>query len=83
MVREPFTTLVTKAMKQFLNDQVNERLKKALGSPSVAQNDEAALAASVSSASVADADLAAADASRQPWRNLRAIRSSAPSCAAR
>jgi hypothetical protein len=30
-VREQFTTLVTKATKQFLNDQVNERLKTALG----------------------------------------------------
>jgi hypothetical protein len=31
-VREQFTTLVTKATKQFLNDQVNDRLKIALGS---------------------------------------------------
>lgn len=60
-VREQFSTLVTKATKQFLNDQVNERLKKALASPGFAQNDEAALAASVTSAPVADADLAAAD----------------------
>ncbi|MFT2817508.1 type I restriction endonuclease [Leifsonia sp. A12D58] len=30
-VREQFTSLVTKATKQFLNDQVNDRLKTALG----------------------------------------------------
>jgi len=30
-VREQFTPLVTKATKQFLNDQVNDRLKSALG----------------------------------------------------
>ncbi|WP_420898709.1 hypothetical protein [Cryobacterium gelidum] len=30
-VREQFTSLVTKSTKQFLNDQVNDRLKTALG----------------------------------------------------
>lgn len=35
-VREQFTPLVTKASSQFLNDQVNDRLKSALGSPSYA-----------------------------------------------
>ena len=30
-VREQFTSLVNKAAKQYLNDQVNDRLKKALG----------------------------------------------------
>ena len=59
-VREQFTALVTKASKQFLNDQVNERLKKALGAPGF-QTDDAAAAASVTSAPVADADLAEAD----------------------
>lgn len=43
-VRQQFTTLVTKATKQFLNDQVNDRLKTALGgtnfSPSVSEAHE-------------------------------------------
>lgn len=60
-VREQFTALVAKASKQFLNDQVNERLKKALGNPGFPQNEEAAVAASVTSAPVAEADLAEAD----------------------
>ncbi|QHK20550.1 restriction endonuclease [Pseudarthrobacter psychrotolerans] len=58
-VREQFTALVTKASKQFLNDQVNERLKKALGAPGFPQSEDAA--ASVTSAPVAEADLAEAD----------------------
>jgi predicted type IV restriction endonuclease len=32
-VREQFLPLVTKAMRQFLNEQVNDRLKNALGAP--------------------------------------------------
>jgi hypothetical protein len=60
-VREQFTALVGKASKQFLNDQVNERLKKALGAPGFPQNDDAAVAALVTSAPVAEADLAEAD----------------------
>ncbi|SLJ90963.1 type I restriction endonuclease [Arthrobacter sp. P2b] len=60
-VREQFTALVSKASKQFLNDQVNERLKKALGAPGFPQNEEAAVAATVTSAPVAEADLAEAD----------------------
>jgi hypothetical protein len=60
-VRDQFTALVTKASKQFLNDQVNERLKKALGAPAFPQNDDALVAASVTSAPVAEADLAEAD----------------------
>jgi len=35
-VRDQFSRLVAKAMKQFLADQVNERLKTALGNPSEA-----------------------------------------------
>ncbi len=60
-VREQFTTLVAKATKQFLNDQVNERLKKALGAQAYAPSDDIA-AAAVSSKPVAEADLAEADA---------------------
>ncbi|MET3367487.1 UNVERIFIED_CONTAM: hypothetical protein ABIE34_000713 [Jeotgalibacillus campisalis] len=60
-VREQFTALVAKATKQFLNDQVNERLKKALGAQAYAPSDDIA-AAAVSSRPVAEADLAEADA---------------------
>lgn len=60
-VREQFTTLVAKATKQFLNDQVNERLKKALGIPNFAQIDETAAGATVISTPAAEADLAASN----------------------
>lgn len=60
-VREQFTMLVGKATKQFLNDQVNERLKKALGAQAYTANDEVA-AAAVSSKPIAEADLVEADA---------------------
>ncbi|MDI2034721.1 type I restriction endonuclease [Paenarthrobacter nitroguajacolicus] len=60
-VREQFTSLVAKATKQFLNDQVNERLKKALGAQAYAPADDVS-AAVVSSKPVAEADLAEADA---------------------
>jgi hypothetical protein len=58
-VRQQFTGLVTKALKQFISEQVNHRLKTALGasytapSPSPADSDPAAVA----SAPVAEADL--------------------------
>ena len=56
-VREQFTSLVTTATKQFLNDQVNARLKTALGgsnfAPATAEDSEAAL----SSKLVAEEDL--------------------------
>ncbi|WP_426004126.1 type I restriction endonuclease [Paenarthrobacter sp. NyZ202] len=61
-VREQFTTLVSKATKQFLNDQVNERLKKALGAQAYAPAEDLTTASAVSSQPVADADLAEADA---------------------
>lgn len=38
-VREQFTVLVEKAMRQFLNDRVNDRLKAALGSQAVPGDD--------------------------------------------
>jgi len=60
-VREQFTTLVSKATKQFLNDQVNERLKKALGNPGFPQSEDSTIAAVVTSAPVAEADLTEAD----------------------
>lgn len=60
-VREQFTALVGKATKQFLNDQVNERLKKALGAQAYTTSDDVATAA-VASQPVAEADLAEADA---------------------
>ncbi|MEZ2390472.1 type I restriction endonuclease [bacterium RCC_150] len=60
-VREQFTTLVSKASKQFLNDQVNERLKKALGTQSSPQIEDSAIAPVVTSEPAAEADLAAAE----------------------
>ena len=60
-VREQFTSLVAKATKQFLNDQVNERLKKALGAQAYVPSEDVS-AAVVSSKPVAEADLAEADA---------------------
>ncbi len=57
-VREQFTGLVSKAMKQFLSDQVNDRLKTALGAgtftPSPADEEQPE---SVTSQDVAEADL--------------------------
>jgi hypothetical protein len=57
---DQFTALVTKASKQFLNDQVNERLKKSLGAPSFPQNEDVTVASTVTSAPLAEADLAEA-----------------------
>lgn len=56
-VREQFTTLVTKATKQFLNDQVNERLKTALGASSFPLAENPAAAEAVTSRPVAEDDL--------------------------
>ncbi|MDQ0893114.1 type I restriction enzyme HsdR N-terminal domain-containing protein [Agromyces ramosus] len=52
-VREQFTPLVTKASAQFLNDQVNDRLKAALRGGGYSEDDEAA----VTSKDVAEEDL--------------------------
>ncbi|RUQ96903.1 type I restriction endonuclease [Labedella endophytica] len=56
-VREQFTPLVTKASKQFLNEQVNDRLKTALGSSFPAATVTAAAEESVTSEPIAEADL--------------------------
>jgi predicted type IV restriction endonuclease len=56
-VREQFTPLVTKAAKQFLNEQVNERLKSALGGSNFAPVDPAAQADAVTSHAAAQDDL--------------------------
>lgn len=56
-VREQFTPLVTKAAKQFLSDQVNERLKTALSASSYATSDEVAAAETVTSQPATDDDL--------------------------
>lgn len=61
-VREQFTVLVAKATKQFLNDQVNERLKTALGGPAYPHAGEALSTAQVTSEPVAQKDLEQADA---------------------
>ncbi|GAA3703509.1 type I restriction enzyme HsdR N-terminal domain-containing protein [Arthrobacter ginkgonis] len=60
-VREQFTGLVAKASRQFLSDQVNDRLKAALGESPIPSPDTATLAASVTSESAVEADLAADD----------------------
>jgi hypothetical protein len=54
-VREQFTTLVTKASRQFLTDSVNDRLKTALGAGTGIRQVEADTA--VSSEPIAQADL--------------------------
>lgn len=56
-VREQFTGLVTKATKQFLNDQVNERLKSALGAPNYSPSDEPEAPRAVTSEVAVEADL--------------------------
>lgn len=56
-VREQFTPLVTKASKQFLNDQVNDRLKTALGSSSFPSIPAEAPTGAVTSEAVVEADL--------------------------
>lgn len=58
-VREQFTGLVQKAMKQFLNDRVNDRLKAALGNQPL-QLDDASVSSPEASAHVAEASAEAA-----------------------
>ena len=56
-VRDQFTPLVAKATKQFLNDQVNERLKSALGGTNFSVPDAASQQGAVSSHAAAADDL--------------------------
>ncbi|TDW29201.1 type I restriction endonuclease [Cryobacterium psychrophilum] len=56
-VREQFTSLVTKATKQFLNDQVNARLKTALGGSNFDSTIADESADAISSKPVAQEDL--------------------------
>jgi hypothetical protein len=56
-VRDQFTGLVTKAAKQYLNDQVNDRLKAALGTPGLASTASDVEPHSVNSQEVAAEDL--------------------------
>lgn len=56
-VRDQFTGLVTKATKQFLNEQVNERLKTALGAPNFPMANDAEIAATVTSEAPVEEDL--------------------------
>ena len=56
-VREQFTGLVTKATKQFLNEQVNERLKTALGAPNYPMANDPEIATTVTSAQAVEDDL--------------------------
>ncbi len=57
-VRDQFTTLVTKATKQFLNEQVNDRLKTALGAPNFPMASDSVIAAAVTSEQAVEDDLA-------------------------
>ena len=57
-VREQFTPLVTKATTQFLNDQVNDRLKSALGGSNFSASDSSAQEDAVTSQVAAAEDLA-------------------------
>lgn len=55
-VRDQFQVLVAKASKQFLSDQVNERIKAALGGPGYSlQRDDASVSGSAASEHVAAA----------------------------
>ncbi|WP_230672013.1 type I restriction endonuclease [Rathayibacter sp. Leaf248] len=56
-VREQFTALVTKASKQFLNEQVNERLKTALGAPNFPRTETIAAEQAVTSQAVVEEEL--------------------------
>lgn len=56
-VRDQFTTLVGKASKQYLNEQVNDRLKTALGAPAFPPAPAAASADVITSEEAVVADL--------------------------
>ncbi|PPF58716.1 restriction endonuclease [Rathayibacter sp. AY1C2] len=56
-VRDQFTALVTKASKQFLNEQVNERLKTALGAPNFPRTEVIAAEQSITSQEVVEEEL--------------------------
>lgn len=61
-VKEQFTPLVQKALKQFLADQVNDRIKTALGSQGyLSDRDDASVSGADASEHVAQASAAAAD----------------------
>lgn len=63
-VRDQFAVLVTKAQKQFLADQVNDRLKAALGGQGYAPpRDDASVSGSDASRNVAEASARDAEAS--------------------
>lgn len=62
-VKEQFTPLVQKSLKQFLSDQVNERIKTALGSQGyLADRDDASVSAADASEHVAQASTMNAEA---------------------
>jgi hypothetical protein len=56
-VREQFTGLVSKAAKQFLNDQVNDRLKTALGASNFTPAATTSDAAAINSHEIVEEDL--------------------------
>jgi hypothetical protein len=60
-VREQFTALVGKATKQFLNEQVNDRLKTALGAPNFPTIEREASEHEITSEAAVEEDLADQD----------------------
>lgn len=60
-VREQFTALVDKAAKQFLNEQINDRLKTALGAPNFPTIEHEASEHEITSEEAVDEDLADQD----------------------
>ncbi|GAA3942357.1 type I restriction endonuclease [Pseudoclavibacter caeni] len=61
-VREMFSVLVPKAMKQFLSDQVNDRLKAALGGQAYqAESDDGTVSGPAAAASAAEASVTNAE----------------------
>ncbi|MGG5753533.1 type I restriction endonuclease [Zafaria sp. Z1313] len=60
-VRDQFSSLVAKASRQYLSDQVNDRLKAALGESPLPRTEAATLAATVTSESVVEKELQESD----------------------
>ncbi|MFZ4895497.1 type I restriction endonuclease [Plantibacter sp. Mn2098] len=60
-VREQFTALVDKAAKQFLNEQINDRLKTALGAPNFPTIEHEASEHEITSEEAVEEDLADQD----------------------
>ena len=69
-VREQFTSLVTKSTKQFLHDQVNDRLKTALGASSFSAASQEVDGDVINSHDIAEGDLARDTEIETTWEEL-------------